>query len=157
MFKNVHITYSIIHICEYAYTGANFFLLFLILSVEEDTTLLTLQKITVFPGSTKVGPICPNFIRGDPYEPHRPAEKVTFSDHQFGWFWASESCKSLCLASILVRYEVPTRFLNLPPITPIFIGWWKICPPRVPIEPKTGQIGLISDDLAINLYFNKIL
>ena len=72
--------------CVYAYTGANFFLLFLILSVEEDTTLLTLQKITVFPGTTKVGPICPTFIRGDPYEPHRPPEKVTFSDHQFGWF-----------------------------------------------------------------------
>ena len=36
--------------CVYAYTGANFFLLFLILSVEKDTTLLTLQKITVFPG-----------------------------------------------------------------------------------------------------------
>ena len=65
----------------YAYTGANFFLLFLILSVEEDTTLLTLQKITVFPGTTKVGPICPTFIRGDPYEPHRAHEKVTFSDH----------------------------------------------------------------------------
>ena len=54
----------------YAYTGANFFLLFLILSVEEDATLLTLQKINVFPGTTKVGPICPTFIRGDPYEPH---------------------------------------------------------------------------------------
>ena len=65
----------------YAYTGANFFLLFLILSVEEDTTLLTPKKITVFPGTTKVGPICPTFIRGDPYEPHRAHEKVTFSDH----------------------------------------------------------------------------
>ena len=70
----------------YAYTGTHFFLLFLILSVEKDTTLLTLQKITVFPGTTKVGPICPTFIRGDPYEPHRRPEKVTFSDHQFGWF-----------------------------------------------------------------------
>ena len=65
----------------YAYTGANFFLLFLILSVEEGTTLLTPKKITVFPGTTKVGPICPTFIRGDPYEPHRAHEKVTFSDH----------------------------------------------------------------------------
>ena len=59
----------------------NFFLLFLILSVEEGTTLLTPKKITVFPGTKKVGQICPTFIRGDPYEPHRPREKVTFSDH----------------------------------------------------------------------------
>ena len=57
------------------------FLLFLILSVEEGTTLLTPKKITVFPGTKKVGQICPTFIRGDPYEPHRPREKVTFSDH----------------------------------------------------------------------------
>ena len=98
-----------------------------------------LTKITVFPGNKKVGLNCPTFIRGDPYEPHRPHEKVTFSDHQFGWFWASESCKSLCLASILVRYEVPTRFLNLPPITPIFIGWGKICPPPGPYRTKNGS------------------
>ena len=65
----------------YAYTRAIFFLLFVILSVEEGTTLLTPKKITVFPGTTKVGPICPTFIRGDPYEPHRAHEKVTFSDH----------------------------------------------------------------------------
>ena len=39
------------------------------------------QKCTVFPAVTKVGPIWPTFIRGDPYEPHRPSEKVTFSDH----------------------------------------------------------------------------
>ena len=52
-----------------------------LLSVEEGTTLLTQKKITVFPGTAKVGPICPTFIRGDPYEPHRAHEKVTFSDH----------------------------------------------------------------------------
>ena len=28
----------------------------------------------------KVGLICPIFVRGDPYEPHKPPEKVTFSD-----------------------------------------------------------------------------
>ena len=82
----LHQMYVYAYMCVYAYTGANFFLLFLILSVEKDTTLLTLQKITVFPGTTKVGPICPTFIRGDPYELHRRPEKVTFSDHQFGWF-----------------------------------------------------------------------
>ena len=70
-----------VYVCVYAYTRANFFLLFLILSVEEGTTLLTPKKITVFPGTKKVGQICPTFIRGDPYEPHRPREKVTFSDH----------------------------------------------------------------------------
>ena len=59
----------------------NVFLLFLILSVEEGITLLTSEKITVFPGTKKVGQICPTFIRGDPYEPHRSREKVTFSDH----------------------------------------------------------------------------
>ena len=48
------------------------------------TTLLTPKKITIFPGTTKVGPICPTFIRGDPYEPHRAHEKVTFSDHLSG-------------------------------------------------------------------------
>ena len=67
--------------CVYAYARANFLWLFLILSVEEGTTVLTPKKITVFPGTQKVGPFCPTFIRGDPYEPHRPPEKVTFSDH----------------------------------------------------------------------------
>ena len=65
----------------YAYTGANFLWLFLMLSVEEGATLLTPKKFTVFPGVTKVGQICPTFIRGYPYEPHRPPEKVTFPDH----------------------------------------------------------------------------
>ena len=68
--------------CVYAYTGANFFWLFLILSVEEDTTLLTQKKITVFPGTQKVGPICLTFICGwYPYEPHRPPQKDTFSEN----------------------------------------------------------------------------
>ena len=57
------------------------FLLSPIFSVEEDATLLTPKKFTVFPGTKKVGPICPTFIRGDPYEPHKPTEKVTFSGH----------------------------------------------------------------------------
>ena len=105
------------------------------------------KKITVFPGTQKVGPICPTFIRGDPYEPHRRPEKVTFSDHQFGWFQVSESCKSSCLASILVRYEVPTQFLNLPTITPIFRGWGQICPPpRAFKEPKKPEPNRVKDD-----------
>ena len=58
-----------------------FFLLFLILSVEEGATLFTSKKFTVFPGVTKVRPISPNFMRGYPFEPHRPPEKVTYSDH----------------------------------------------------------------------------
>jgi len=36
------------------------------------------KKFTVFPGKIKVGQKCPIFIRGDPYEPHKPTEKVTF-------------------------------------------------------------------------------
>ena len=47
-----------------------------------------------------------------------------------------DSCKSSCLASILVRYEVPTQFLNLPPITSIFRGWGQICPPPSHIRTK---------------------
>ena len=67
--------------CVYACTHANFLWLFLILSVEEGTTGLTQKKFIVFSGTIKVGPICSDFIRGDPYEPHKPPEKVTFSDH----------------------------------------------------------------------------
>ena len=39
----------------------------------------------------------------------------------------SESCKSLCLASISVRYEDPTQFWHLPPFTPPLqpVGWGK--------------------------------
>jgi len=36
------------------------------------------KKFTVFPGKIKVGPKCPIFIRGDPYEPHKPTEKSLF-------------------------------------------------------------------------------
>ena len=72
-------------ICVYArvytYTRANFLWLFLVLNVKEGTTVLTSKKFTVFPGTQKVGPICPTFMRGDPYEPHRLPQKVTFSDH----------------------------------------------------------------------------
>ena len=51
----------------------------------------------------------------------------------------SESCKSFCLATMSVRYEVPTQFWNLPPITPIFRGWGQICPPRGFKEPKKPE------------------
>ena len=34
------------------------------MSVEEGTTGLTPKKITVFSGTKKVGPICPDFIGG---------------------------------------------------------------------------------------------
>ena len=46
--------------------------------MKEDTAGLTLKKFTVFSGTKKVGPICPTFIRGDPYEPHKPPEKSLF-------------------------------------------------------------------------------
>ena len=69
-----------VYACVYAYTRANFLWLFLILSVEEGTTGLTPKKCTVFSGTKKVGLICPIFVRGDPYDPHKPPEKVTFSD-----------------------------------------------------------------------------
>ena len=49
--------------------------------MEEVTRLSTKRNVTVFPGKIKVGPICPTFIRGDPYEPQKPPEKVSFSDH----------------------------------------------------------------------------
>ena len=71
--------YQVCHV--FAYMRANFLWLFLILSVKVGTTGLTSKKFTVFPGTKKVGPICSDFIRGDPYKPHEPPEKVTFSDH----------------------------------------------------------------------------
>ena len=70
-----------VYACVYAHTHADFLSLFLILSVDEGTTGLTPKKFTVFSGTKKVGPICPTFIRGDPYEPQKPPEKVSFSDH----------------------------------------------------------------------------
>ena len=89
------------------------------------------KKFTVFPEIQKVGPFWQNFIREYPYEPQKTSKNVTFSYHYFGWFQVSESCKTLCLASILVRYKVPTQFWNLPPINTIFMGWGQICPNRV--------------------------
>ena len=85
----------------------------------------------------KVGPKCPTFIRGDPYEPHKSPQKVTFSYYQLGWFQVSESHKSFCLASISVRYEVPTQFLEPPAHQPHFqrVGA-NLPPPRVFEEPK---------------------
>ena len=49
--------------------------------MEEVTRLLTQKNVTVFTGKIKVGPICPTFIRGDPYETQKPKEKSLFSDH----------------------------------------------------------------------------
>ena len=46
--------------------------------MEEVTRLSTQKNVTVFTGKIKVGPICPTFIRGDPYEPERPSEKSPF-------------------------------------------------------------------------------
>ena len=71
----------------YAYTRTNFFWQFLILSESVDATLLAPKRFTIFPGKLiKVGQFYSTFIRGDPYEPHRPIKKVTFSDHSLGWF-----------------------------------------------------------------------
>ena len=106
-----------------------FFLLFLTFSVEEVAKSFTQKKFTVFPEIQKVGPIWQNFIREYPYDPQKTSKKVTFSDDYFGWFQVSESCKTLCLASILVRYKVPTQFWNLPPLNTIFMDWGQICPP----------------------------
>ena len=53
--------------------------------------------------------------------------------------------------------KVPTKFLNLPCITPILLGGAKSAPtPRVSIEPRTsGQIGLnkVPNNGAINSYY----
>ena len=46
--------------------------------MEEVTRLSTKRNVTVFPGKIKVGPICPTFIRGDPYETQKPKEKSLF-------------------------------------------------------------------------------
>ena len=73
-----------VYTCVYAYTRADFFLLFLIFSVEEGATRLTPKKFTVFTGKIKVGPKCPIFIRGDPYEPHKPPEKSLFKTISWG-------------------------------------------------------------------------
>ena len=128
----------------YASKHADFFLLFLTFSVEEVAKSFTQKKFTVFPEIQKVGPIWQNFIREYPYEPQKTSKKVTFSDHYFGWFQVSESCKTLCLASILVRYKVPTQFWNLPPINTIFMDWGQICPPpgSFRYQKTPGWIGL---------------
>ena len=56
----------------------------------------------------------------------------------------SESGKSFCLASISVRYEVPTQFWNLPPIIGHFIGGGKFAPPgKIKFRNRPGIIGLI--------------
>ena len=49
--------------------------------MEEVTRLSTQKNVIVFTGKIKVGPICPTFIRGDPYETQKPKEKSLFSDH----------------------------------------------------------------------------
>ena len=121
-------TYSRIH-AHVCIQTCWFFLLFLTFSVEEVAKSFTQKKFTVFPEIQKVGPIWQNFIREYPYEPQKTSKKVTFSDHYFGWFQVSESCKTLCLASILVRYKVPTQFWSLPAINTFFMGWGQICPP----------------------------
>ena len=36
------------------------------------------HRVTVFTRKIKAGPICPTFIRGDPFEPQKPPEKVSF-------------------------------------------------------------------------------
>ena len=54
--------------------------------MEEVTRLSTKRNVTVFPGKIKVGPICPTFIRRDPYETQKPKEKSLFSDHYLEWF-----------------------------------------------------------------------
>ena len=99
------------------------------------------------PGSTDLNPICLQHIwphKSSPFSQDK-WKMVTFplrstgsstlanrgeylidtlkSDHNLGWFQVSESCKSFYLASISVRYDVPTQFWNSPPITPIFKGW----------------------------------
>ena len=73
-----------VYACVYAYKRAIFFLLFLILSMEEGTTLLTPKQITVFPGTPKVGPICPTFIRGDPYDLIDPLKKSLLQTISWG-------------------------------------------------------------------------
>ena len=49
------------------------------------------------------------------------------SDHKFGWFLVSESCKSFRLTSISVRYEVSTQLE--PPIHKLLL---QICPSPLP-------------------------
>ena len=68
----------------YAYKRAIFFLLFLILSMEEGTTLLTPKQITVFPGTKKVGQICPTFIRGTLTNLIDPGKKSLFQTISWG-------------------------------------------------------------------------
>ena len=64
-----------VYACVYAYTHTDFLCLFLILSVERGYNRFDPKKITIFSGTTKVGPICPTFIRVDPYESHKPPKK----------------------------------------------------------------------------------
>ena len=78
--------YTPLHICVYTHVCVMcihvlFFVTFPHFECERGYNSFDPKKITVFSGTKKVGPICPTFIRGYPYEPHRPPEKVTFSDH----------------------------------------------------------------------------
>ena len=61
------------------YTRAIFLLTFRHFECGRGKTGLTPKKYIVFSGKIKVGPKCPTFIRGDPYEPHKPPKKVNFS------------------------------------------------------------------------------
>ena len=46
--------------------------------MEEVKRLSTQKNVTVFTGKIKICPICPTFIRGDPYETQKPKEKLLF-------------------------------------------------------------------------------
>ena len=108
--------------------------------MEEGTTGFT-PKNPPFLRNPKKWSKLPNFHKGGPLRAYKPPEKVTFLYNYFGWFLVSESGKSFCLASILVRYEVPTQFWNLLPI--ISYCEWVGAILRIPTEISliiTGKV-----------------
>ena len=82
-------------------TRADFLGLFLIFSEEKCATLLTPQKIIVFPGTDKFGPIFLTFIRECPYKQGKKLKDTLKSDHYLVrvvvgiWKWVSELVSSM--------------------------------------------------------------
>ena len=70
-----------------------------------------------------------------------PMKKSPFQTISWGGSGDLKVVNPLVWQSILVKYEVQTQFLNLPPITPIFTEWGQICPPP-PGKFRTKNTGL---------------
>ena len=98
-----------VYACEYAYTGAIFFVTFPNFQYGRGYKTFDSIKCHRFHRKNKSWSNLPNFHKGGPLRTSEAPRKDAFSDQQLEWFQASESCKSFCLVSILVRSEAATK------------------------------------------------